>query len=214
MGWIVVFLFSFFMVFGSVLAYALGDTKTELIVIAVLFFMSGVCSLKKYRDKKTGRTAERKRKKKEIKEENARVLTGKHLAGLPLSEGCSCRIAAENDGFVFAGGGNEFHLKKNKITDIDVKTDAEIKRQYVSSAGGAVAGGMVFGPLGAIVLGRAKEKKTTTITHFLIFTYRSDQNVDYISFEIPYCFLSKARKWKREFSNQAPGSRTGHTIEL
>ncbi len=142
------------------------------------------------------------------------MITGKHQAGLPLSQDTSCEITVENDCFKISGGGNVFELKKNKITDIAVKTDAEIQKQYVSSIGGAVAGGMVFGPLGAIVGGRAKEKKTTTITYYLIFTYRSKDEIDYASFEIPFNCFYKAQKWRKDFQNQATSNDINNSIEL
>ena len=54
----------------------------------------------------------------------------------------------------------------------------------VSSAGGALAGGMLFGPLGAIVAGRTKVKKNRAVTNYLIFTYLADEGISYISFEL------------------------------
>ena len=91
-------------------------------------------------------------------------------------------------------------MNRSKITDISVKTDVEIQKQYVSSAGGAIAGGMVFGPLGAIVGGRVKEKKTREFTYYLIFTYRSDAEISYISFEIwsSMGVMKKIESWKKE----------------
>lgn len=86
-----------------------------------------------------------------------------------------------------------------KLTDISVKTDTEIQKQYVSSVGGAIAGGMVFGPLGAIVGGRAKQKKTAESTYYLIFTYNSNNQICYASFEIPGYQLGKAGTWETEF---------------
>ena len=111
-----------------------------------------------------------------------------------------CTIIAENDCFKFIGGGNSFELNRSKITDISVKTDVEIQKQYVSSAGGAIAGGIVFGPLGAIVGGRVKEKKTREVAYYLIFTYRSGAEISYISFEIGYNLgaIKKIDGWKKE----------------
>ncbi len=143
----------------------------------------------------------------------SRTLPGKHQAGLPLAQDAYCMILMEDDCFKISGSGNEFELKKAKMTELTVKTDAEIQRQYVSSIGGAVAGGMIFGPLGAIVGGRAKEKKTTLVTHYLIFTYRSNDEVNYISFEIYRGYLSKAQKWCKEFHNRMAGN-SNSSIEL
>lgn len=38
--------------------------------------------------------------------------------------------------------------------------------------------------LGAIVGVRAKEKKSTTVKEYLIFTYLKEDKVDYISFDV------------------------------
>ena len=74
-------------------------------------------------------------------------------------------------------------MSKDKITDICIKTDTEIQKQLVSSVGGAVAGAMLFGTLGAIIGGRAKTKKVKTSTDYLIITYRSDEELKYIGFD-------------------------------
>ena len=66
----------------------------------------------------------------------------------------------EEQYFCFEGSGIRYELSKDKVTDIAVKTDVEIQQQYVSSAGGALAGGMLFGPLGAIVAGRTEAKRS------------------------------------------------------
>ena len=66
-----------------------------------------------------------------------------------------------------------------------VKTDTEIQQQAVSSIGGAIAGGVMFGPLGAIIGGRAKNKKVKTVTKYLIITYINDnEEIKYIGFDI------------------------------
>ena len=82
-------------------------------------------------------------------------------------------------------GGNTFNVALNKLTDVQIKTNAEIQKQYVSSVGGAVGGAVLFGPLGAMVGGRAKQKQIRTLEHYLIITYLKDGNVDYLSFLLP-----------------------------
>ena len=66
-----------------------------------------------------------------------------------------------------------------------IKTDTEIQNQAVSSVGGAIAGGVMFGTLGAIIGGRAKTKKVKTITQYLIITYIGELGeLKYIGFDI------------------------------
>lgn len=128
-------------------------------------------------------------------------IDAKHMVGLPLPEEARCTIGFEKNKFSFSFSGNNFDLNFDKITSIDIKTDTEIQQQYVSSAGGAVGGALLFGPLGAMVGGRVKAKRTATVNHYMIFTYKKDNNVDYISFEIPQSCKSKAIDFKRMFEN-------------
>lgn len=80
-----------------------------------------------------------------------------------------------------------------------IKTDVEIQKQMVSSAGGAVAGGLMFGALGAIIGGRVKTKDIRTASHYLIITYTDNNSkLAYISFEVTNN-LSAAGKLIKEF---------------
>ena len=102
--------------------------------------------------------------------------------GLPFAEGTYCDILSCGDHYEFIANGTTVNLEKAKVTDVSIKTDVDVQKQYVSSAGGAVAGAMIAGPLGAMVGGRAKKKETRTYTRYLIFTYVSDGEVKYITF--------------------------------
>lgn len=108
----------------------------------------------------------------------------KHMTGLPVSEGAICRLMLCPEKIIIESGGATFNLDKTKITDVCVKTDVEIQKQYVSSAGGAVAGAVLFGPLGAIVGGRTKKKESKTVSTYLIYTYLKNDSIEYISFEV------------------------------
>lgn len=124
--------------------------------------------------------------KEKAKTQNDRLSTiaVKHFTGLPLAEGLGCVVHMDSDGFSFISGGSTFNLQNNRITDICIKTDVDIRKQYVSSVGGAVGGAVLFGPIGAMIGGRAKEKKITEITKYLIFTYLKEEGISYICFEI------------------------------
>ena len=116
------------------------------------------------------------------------------LIGLSVPEDTMCNIYLCNDHYEFEANGITFSLKKEKITDISLKTNTEIQNQLVSSAGGAVAGAMLFGPLGAIIGGSIKEKKSKKITDCLIFTYIKDDNtIDYIAFNSTGYFFKIAK---------------------
>lgn len=96
-------------------------------------------------------------------------------------------------------------MTKNKVTDVSIKSETEINQQYVSSIGGAVAGSMLFGPLGAIIGGRSKKKNIRNTSIYLIFTYIKDNKVNYITFDANgklYCtkFVNEFNKNKEKYS--------------
>lgn len=66
---------------------------------------------------------------------------------------------------------------------MDLHTDREIEKQYVSSVGGAIAGTLVFGPLGGMIGGRIKEKKNVQVSFYFIISYKSNEQLEYLSFE-------------------------------
>lgn len=122
-----------------------------------------------------------------------------HVNGLPIAENILCDVFSYPDRLEFKSGSTEFKLMRNKITDICIKTDTEIQKQMVSSVGGAIAGGIMFGPLGAIIGGRAKTKKSKSTSSYLIITYLNNQEeITYIGFDIGNNF-SSATKLVKEF---------------
>lgn len=107
-----------------------------------------------------------------------------HVDGLPIAENMLCEVFSFPDRIEFKSGTTQIKLSKEKITDMSVKTDTDIQNQVVSSIGGAVAGAMVFGTLGAIIGGRTRTKKVKTISNYLIITYNSDGDLKYLGFDI------------------------------
>lgn len=146
-----------------------------LVIGLALFFKKGKSEEEK---------AALKARKKAVKERNNRMLVAEHVAGLPLVQSATCTISFEDACITVCGSGNTFNLNYSKVTDMDIKTSVEIQKAYVSSAGGAVAGAVLFGPLGAMVGGRTREKRSKTVENFLIFTYLKDGNIDYLSFKL------------------------------
>ena len=134
-----------------------------------------------------------------------------HVNGLPIPENVLCEVFSYPDRIDFKSGTTEIKLPKEKITDISIKTDTEIQQQLVSSAGGAIAGAMLFGSLGAIIGGRVKTKKVKTTTNYLIITYKSENELKYIGFDIQNNPPS-ADKLVKEF--QKSNSASGVKIEL
>lgn len=127
---------------------------------------------------------EEKTKREQKKEElNAiKSITLPHFYGLPLVEGSMCNLFLCDNNIVIECKGTTFNLSKDKIIDIAEKSEIEIKKSYVSSVGGAIGGAVLFGPLGAMIGGRAKEKTDKEEREYLIFTYKEKEENKYISF--------------------------------
>ncbi len=135
-----------------------------------------------------------------------------HVNGLPIAENLPCTIFSYPDRIEFKSGTTGIKLARNKITDMCIKTDTEIQNQAVSSVGGAIAGGVMFGPLGAVIGGRAKTKTVRTITQYLIITYTgSQENLKYIGFDVTHN-LGPALKLVKEFKEL--NTTSGIRIEL
>lgn len=122
-----------------------------------------------------------------------------HVNGLPIAENVMCEVNSYPDKLEFKSGAMQFNLAKDKITDITMKTDVEIQKQYVSSIGGAVGGAVLFGPLGAMIGGRAKAKKTKTVLTYLLITFKNEDEIKYIGFDVTNSFM-KASKFVSEFA--------------
>lgn len=153
----------------------------------------------------------KKKRKDERKEKNASLaITLPIFQGLPIAENTLCSILSCPTYYEFNANNTTFKLDKEKVQDVCIKTDREIQKNYVSSVGGAVGGAILFGPLGAIIGGRAKEKKNTTITSYLIFTYQKEQEIQYISFNATNSFaaLKFVNEFKKNYTNK------NSTIEL
>lgn len=147
--------------------------------------------------------------KKAIKELKAQGLThqivAKHTYGLPVAEGLICTIQVYKDRIDFYSGNTHVKLDSEKITDMCIKNETEIQQQYVSSIGGAVGGAVLFGPLGAMIGGRAKKKTAKTTTFYLIITYKSaDSSLAYLGFDVSGCDW-EAKKIVKDFQSIPKG---------
>lgn len=107
-----------------------------------------------------------------------------HVNGLPISENLLCEVFSYPNRIEFKAGTTNITLSREKITDMCIKTDVEIQQQYVSSVGGAIGGAVLFGPLGAMIGGRAKKKTDKKRHTYLIITYTGDQGeLKYVGFD-------------------------------
>jgi hypothetical protein len=122
-----------------------------------------------------------------------------HVSGLSIPENMPCTVKFLPDKIKIISSGANFTINKSKITDICQKSDVEIQKQYVSSVGGAVAGGVLLGPVGAIIGGRSKKKTSKTYVFYMVVTYRNEDDLSYVVFELPSA-MTNASKLIKEFN--------------
>ncbi len=160
----------------------LGELLPSFIVILILLLFLVFCIIMIVKASKI-----KKKRKKELailKKQGLTIRTTlSHVNGLPLAENLPCEILSYPDRIEFNAGTTNIKLAREKITDMCLKFDTEIQNQAVSSIGGAIAGGVMFGPLGAIIGGRVKNKQHKTTTQYLIITYTGEQGeLKYVGF--------------------------------
>ena len=95
------------------------------------------------------------------------------VGGLDLAAGSICSAMCSPESISFSASGQTFTLSPEKLIDVSVMTPQDIQTQYVSSVGGAIAGG-----------GSAQKKKTKIVRQYLIFAYQADPEVKYIVFDV------------------------------
>lgn len=125
----------------------------------------------------------------------------RHISGLNFRKNTLCQIHSYSDKYSFISSSLQFNLAKNKVVDLKIESNLDTQKRYVASTGKAIVGGLLCGPIGAIIGGQAKEKTIKTIYHYMIFTY-TDENNTYkdICFDVTNIY-SKALKLVKEFNN-------------
>lgn len=134
------------------------------------------------------------------------VITLLHFYGLPIAENIPVQIFSTPNDYEFSGANTSFKLDKNKVTDVTITTDVEIQKNNVSSIGGAVGGAILFGPIGAMIGGRSKEKTSKIVNSYLIFTFLDNNEIKYIAFNCTNNF--QASKFVKEFKQNHTNEKT------
>lgn len=95
------------------------------------------------------------------------------VGGLPVPTGAKCSLYLRSNEIYGKVAGVEFSIPQDRIISVMVDKSKEIQKQLVSSVGGAVAGGFMFGTLGDAIGGRAKSKNVVSKKTFLSIIYNS-----------------------------------------
>lgn len=110
-----------------------------------------------------------------------------HISGLNFPCGTKCSTVFLKGGIVFTAFNQEYILDQQKLVSVSLMNHKEIQRQYVSSAGGAIAGAMLLGPLGAIIGGSASLRSISNRSKYLVIAYKDfDESAEtkYILFDV------------------------------
>lgn len=105
-----------------------------------------------------------------------------HIDGLGLPDGAKCKVDFQNGTLTVEALSQTITLAGEKIVSAEIVKKKDITKQAVSNAGGAIAGAMWFGALGAIVGGASHKKTVKQVHRFLVISYLADDGVKYIVF--------------------------------
>lgn len=107
------------------------------------------------------------------------ILSLNHTLGLPIPENTLCKIYVSPERYEIKADNQSFYLSRDKITAVDLKTEAEVQNSYLASAGNYLKS---YGPLGEFVINRTGNSIASVDISYLIFTYTKENVIDYIAF--------------------------------
>ena len=117
------------------------------------------------------------------KKKVTRSVGGTHIAGLPVPDGTFVQAVLAPEGLtltaVLQGIGKpveqKFSLELDKVKNIRILNETEVKRIIEQSAPGMLLGAAAFGVVGAMIGGRVKTKEKAVIKNLLILDYVSGE---------------------------------------
>lgn len=160
---------------------------------------------------------------REQKDRKRRMLASSHVSGLPIPDETGCSLIFEEDNLTIKTvevDSIQFKVSYNKIVNLQTQTNYDLQNTMVSSAGGAVAGALLFGAPGDMLGGRAKKKKVITVEHFLVITYKKDNALENLHFqlreEVGEMVVIKAEKLIEKYRplTACPAPGTSPVVEL
>lgn len=136
------------------------------------------------------------------------------LSGLNIPQGVKCLVEATGTTLSISALRQTYVIQNKQIRAVSIQTVSEMQKQYVSSVGGAVAGAMLFGGLGAIIGGAAKQKSIRSDTKLFIISYESGEgDIQYVIFKLNPGSLSTApERIVRSYKDLTKNTRT--VVEL
>ncbi len=107
-----------------------------------------------------------------------------HVGGLQLAPDAFCNVLYCKDNIIVIGGGMQYHLDLDKVTDISTRKKVGFQKDYYNDTSGAIIGAMFLGTTGAILGGGVKEKRTKVVSKYLTITYNDNGKMGYMAFDV------------------------------
>lgn len=105
----------------------------------------------------------------------------KHCNGLPIGENSPCRLTIFQDMVYFYCGTMEFKIPMERVISMDIATKSQIEYIQKQSLSRAVAGGLLFGDVGALLGGMPQSKAIEKTESFLVITYRKEEAIQFVT---------------------------------
>lgn len=119
----------------------------------------------------------RKRKASEKEYGATESYTCVHMYGVPhLSESSLTSIFITSENLIIESGNRKFHLPMDSLTAAEFLTKTDLLKKDKTVIGRGIVGGLVLGPLGAIVGGMSGIGQKHNKGNYLVLNYRSSDN--------------------------------------
>jgi hypothetical protein len=151
-------------------------------------------------------------------------VSGRLIGGIDgVIAGDNVNIASSATEMIISNGIITQKINNSDVLGVKMVNDVQIQEQYVSSVGGAIAGGVLFGVPGAVIGGRAKKKQIKTNETSLVITYKDNETVKNIIIKptqfVSFKFMDRYTRQieldpatKQAMSNENKGKKFGCSL--
>lgn len=161
---------------------------TGIIIIAVSYVLYSLLSPTEQEKRRIKKETKEKETEKRLYyskqyQEISSSLSWVHLYGLPVSELAVCDVWECKNCLVFYCG-HPYVLNYSKIINAEYMSQTEVTKHYYDDATGAIAGGLMFGPIGALIGGGTEVDEETKYRYFVRITYKSENGTNDVLFNV------------------------------